>query len=385
MTGSAETGTAGTRPEESTAPTAGAARSPGPRPGAPVIGLLTSVGETLDAFFLEITERWREQGAVVECAAGSLAETVDRSAVLTSVTRKPAARNWRARAELREWVRRAGIDVVITNTATASMLVRAAGVGVPVVYFCHGLHWNGSRLADLPFRAVERALVHRTDGIVCLNSADQEWFDRRAPGTPRLRLLGGVGLDTERFVRRPEATWREGEEPLRMVWCGEFSPRKNPAAAVQLAHHLRDRGIDATLDMLGSGELFDERSTRSEIEGLVHRHGVADPVPHFARSHVLVQTSRWEGLPRVGLEAIAIGLPAVGFDVKGVRDLPAVQLAPEGDLAALADRVLSAARGEGPSLPEASTLSYVHAADTLLEFAQCVRSGRFPRGRRYAA
>lgn len=385
MTGSAEAGTAGARPEEIDATTAGAAWSPGPQPGAPVIGLLTSVGETLDAFFLEITERWREQGAVVECAAGSLAETFDRSAVLTSVTRKPSARNWRARAELREWVRRAGIDVVITNTATASMLVRAAGVGVPVVYFCHGLHWNGNRLAGLPFRAVERALVHRTDGIVCINSADQEWFDRHAPRTPRLRLLGGVGLHTERFVRRPETAWREGEEPLRMVWCGEFSHRKNPAAAVQLAHHLRDRGIDVTLDMLGSGELFDEPSSRSEVEGLVRRHGVADPVPHFERSHVLVQTSRWEGLPRVGLEAIAIGLPAVGFDVKGVRDLPAVQLAPEGDIAALADRVLSAARGEGPALPEASTLSYVHAADTLLEFAQFVRTGRFPRGRVYAA
>ena len=48
---------------------------------------------------------------------------------------------------------------------------------------------------------------------------------------PRLRLLGGVGLDTERFVRRAPMPWREGEEPLRLVWCGEFSERKNPAAA----------------------------------------------------------------------------------------------------------------------------------------------------------
>jgi glycosyltransferase involved in cell wall biosynthesis len=390
VTGSAEPGTAAARPSGGAgAGTAEATEvalsASGALPGAPVIGLLTSVGETLDAFFIEIAERWRAQGAVVESAAGTFTETYEGAAVLPSVTRKPSARNWRSRAELREWVRAKGIDVVITNTATASMLVRAAGVGVPVVYFCHGLHWNGNRPADLPFRAIERALVHRTDGIVCINSADQEWFDRHASRTPRLRLLGGVGLDTERFVRRPEAPWREGEEPLRLVWCGEFSHRKNPAAAVQLAHHLADRGVGVTLDMLGQGELFDEPSSRSPIEGLVRRHGVADPVPHFERSHVLVQTSRWEGLPRVGLEAIAIGLPVVGFDVKGVRDLPAVQLAPEDDIAALADRVLGAARGEGPALPAAETLSYVHAADTLLEFAQSVRSGRFPRGRIYAA
>src|SRR5699024_7875890 len=39
----------------------------------PVIGVLTSVGETLDAFFVEIADRWRELGAVVKPAAGTLA------------------------------------------------------------------------------------------------------------------------------------------------------------------------------------------------------------------------------------------------------------------------------------------------------------------------
>lgn len=364
---------------------AGAGQPSLPAVGAPVIGLLTSVGETLDAFFLEIIERWREQGAAVECAAGTPSRALEGAIVLPSITRKPSTRNLRARAELRRWVREKRIDIVITNTATASMLVRAARVGVPIVYFCHGLHWNGNRPADLPFRLVERALVHRTDAIVCINSADEEWFERSAPRTPRLRLLGGVGLDTERFARRPESPWREGAEPLRLVWCGEFSHRKNPAAAVQLAHHLHESGVEVTLDMLGRGELFDEPSSRSPIEGLVRHHGVADPAPHFERSHVLVQTARWEGLPRVGLEAIAIGLPTVGFDVKGVRDLPAVQLAPEDDIAVLSDRVLSAARGEGPALPDASTLSYVHAADSLLDFARSVLSGRFPRGSVYFA
>ena len=57
---------------------------------APVVGLLTSIGGTLDAFFLEITERWREQGAVVESAAGSLAETFAEATVLPSITRRPS-------------------------------------------------------------------------------------------------------------------------------------------------------------------------------------------------------------------------------------------------------------------------------------------------------
>lgn len=357
----------------------------GRRRRSPVIGLLTSVGGTLDAFFVEITQRWRERGAVVEVAAGSLAVQHPSAVVLDAVTRTPSLRNRKALGELREWVREKRIDVVVTNTATASMLVRAAGVGVPVIYFCHGLHWNGHHAADIPFRVVERLLLRRTDGIVCMNSADESWFAAKAPEIPRLRLLGGVGLDIARFVRRPEVTWDEGTEPLRLVWCGEYSERKNPAAIVKLAHALKDQGVDLTVDMLGDGELVGSTGVTSQIEGLVNHRGRSDVVPYFERSHVLVQTSRWEGLPRVGLEAIAIGLPVVGFDVKGVRDLPAVSLAPSDDIGALAGAVLAAARGEGPDLPAPTTLSSVHAADELFNFFMSVMSGEFRRGRIYAA
>ncbi|WP_394216116.1 glycosyltransferase [Brachybacterium vulturis] len=356
-----------------------------PNRRAPVIGLLTSSGGTLDAFFLEIIERWQAQGAIVECAAGSPSKGIARQTVLASVTRRPSPRNLGARRELRAWVRDKGIDVVLTNTATASMLARGAGVGAPVVYFCHGLHWNGRRLADLPFRIAERALIPRTGGIVTINSSDEGWFSRNASRTPRLRLLGGVGLDTHRFARRSPIRWDEGGEPLRLVWCGEFSARKDPAAAVELAHALHRRGVDVVLDMLGDGELFDSRDTRSPIEGLVRRRGRTDVVSYFEQAHVLVQTSRWEGLPRVGLEAIAIGLPVVGFDVKGVRDLPAVSVAPSDDIEALAEAVLASARGDHEPLPDPATLSYVHAADMLLEFVDAVATGNFPSGRAYAA
>ena len=355
------------------------------RRAAPVIGLLTSVGETLDAFFVEIARRWRESGAVVEPAAGTPSAEHPSATVLTAVTRSPSPRNHRAMRELREWVREKRIEIVVTNTATASALVRLADVGVPVVYFCHGLHWNGRRAADLPFRSVERLLLHRTDAVVCMNSADEAWFAAHAPQTPRLRLLAGVGLDLTTYPRRPRRAWDEGAEPLRLVWCGEYSERKNPAAMVELAHVLRDRGVDLRVDMLGDGALIGTDAVTSPVDGLVRHRGRSDVVPWFDRSHVLVQTSRWEGLPRVGLEAIAMGLPAVGFDVKGVRDLPAVSVAPEGDADVLADVVLAVARGRGAELPPPSSLSSEHAADELLDFLDSVLSGDYRRGRIYAA
>src|SRR5699024_10166122 len=155
------------------------------------------------------------------------------------------------------------LDVVMTSSPTASTLVRVAGIGVREIYSCHALHWNGQRLVDLPFRVIYLSFLSPTDAIVCSNSADGACSTRHAPRIPRLRLLGGVGLGRDRFVRRPALTWEEGTEPLRLVWCGEFSPRKNPAAVVELATILHRRGIDVTLDMLGEGPLFDSEEARS--------------------------------------------------------------------------------------------------------------------------
>src|SRR5690606_15419910 len=110
--------------------------------------------------------------------------------------------------------------------------------------------------------------------------------------------------------------------------------------------------------------------------GRVKLHGRVDPVPYFARADALVQTARWEGLPRVALEAIAMGRPTVGYDVKGVQDIPGAYLAPPGNVEALADATVDAVRLGARALPEPSLLSFEHTARALLNFTQDVATGR---------
>jgi glycosyltransferase involved in cell wall biosynthesis len=64
---------------------------------------------------------------------------------------------------------------------------------------------------------------------------------------------------------------------------------------------------------------------------LVHRHGLQDRVELLAATpdpyseirgcSCLIMPSRYEGLPMVALEALAIGRPVLGSDVDGLRDL----------------------------------------------------------------
>jgi len=302
------------------------------------IGLLSSIPVTLDAFFPSWVERWRAEGHHVAPASGpgegGAAAGIEGSVVIRGITRDPSLINGTAHRRLRAWARHERLDVILTNTATASAIVRTARTGVPVVYFCHGLHvTDHPRRRDRAFLAVERSLLRSTAGVVVLSGADEDWFAARArPGTPVLRLPAGVGLDLARFasVHMPPAG-----DGLRLVWIGEMVRNKRPLDALAVVANLRGLGVDVTLTMLGEGPLV--QRVRSATSAGVDVVGRQDPVSAIAASHALLHTSEREGLPRVQLEAAAIGRPSFGYDIRGVRDAPgATAVGSTGDTDTLA-------------------------------------------------
>ncbi|UZD62009.1 glycosyltransferase [Brevibacterium sp. JSBI002] len=333
------------------------------------IGLLASTGGMLDSFFIEIAESWRSHGHDVSFAAGTPMDAA-RATVIPGLSRRPDLRMLRALSGLSQWSKRESLDVIVTNSATASALVRLAGGTAPVVYFCHGLHWNETRsIGDRVWPLIERALLPRTDGIISLNSDDQRWFAARFAGRPQLHLSTGVGLDLLDYPVRPLP-----EGPLRLCWIGEFSDRKRPHLALDIAAHLHSTGLTFRLEMLGDGEFRPE--IRAEIEsrglsGIVTANGTGDAAAALERSHALVHTSQWEGLPRVMLESLAMGCPSYAFDVKGVRDIPLARLTADGDTEALAARICAdwtSGRLLEPISFDRGALDYSHAADGILRF-----------------
>jgi glycosyltransferase involved in cell wall biosynthesis len=235
---------------------------------------------------------------------------------IRGITRDPRPVNGAAHHRLRAWARDEQLDVILTNTATASAIVRTARTGVPVVYFCHGLHvTDHPRRRDTAFLGVERSLLRSTAGVVVLSGTDEDWFVARVrPGTPVLRLEAGVGLDLTRFaaVRMPPTG-----DGLRLAWIGEMVRNKRPLDALAVVTNL---GVHVTLTMLGDGPMLEQ--VRSVAPDGVAVLGRRDPVPVLSSVHALLHTSEREGLPRVQLEAAAIGRPSFGYDIRGVRDAP---------------------------------------------------------------
>lgn len=290
------------------------------------LATLASVGSTLDAFFQEISDAWILDGHQVISAASGFASTPNFTE-LKSVSRRPRIRNIKAPLEIEQWLLANKPDVLITNTATASALARVRAGHVPVIYFCHGLHWDSSaKIHCGVWQILEKRFLRNTAGVIVINSDDEKWFRSKKHCPPLLRLPLGVGVPQERFKFAPKKGF---SEPLQLLWAGEFSSRKRPEQAIKVMEQLKTMGVSVHLRMLGRGSLLPKAEQLVTNLGLQNEIDFPGHVPiekELLDCDAVLHTAAWEGLPRILLEAHAVGRTVFAYDAKGVRDVPHVFL-----------------------------------------------------------
>jgi glycosyltransferase involved in cell wall biosynthesis len=114
-------------------------------------------------------------------------------------------------------------------------------------------------------------------------------------------------------------------DPPRIVFAGRFVAQKNPLQIPRVLANLKDLRWECS--MLGDGALLEETraeiarlglSERIRLTGWVAPQNVLD---EFARADILFMPSRAEGLPVVGVQALAGGLAFVVGRAGGFADL----------------------------------------------------------------
>jgi glycosyltransferase involved in cell wall biosynthesis len=113
--------------------------------------------------------------------------------------------------------------------------------------------------------------------------------------------------------------------PYRFVFVGSLSRRKRPDLVVRAAADLKARGVQARIDLLGSGalsgwlqRLVDEVSVKEMVYVAGH---VVEPYTTLASADCLVLPSHAEGVSRAILEALYLGVPCVARHVDGIAEL----------------------------------------------------------------
>lgn len=115
-----------------------------------------------------------------------------------------------------------------------------------------------------------------------------------------------------------------GSPPL-LVFAGRFVPQKNPLQVVRTLAELRD--LPWRCVMLGDGPLraaVEEEIDRLDLRGRFVLPGWVEPqavIDWFKKADILFMPSLSEGLPVVGVQALAMGLAIVAGRVGGFVDL----------------------------------------------------------------
>lgn len=114
-------------------------------------------------------------------------------------------------------------------------------------------------------------------------------------------------------------------DPPRIVFAGRFMDQKNPLQVVQTLNELK--ALSWQCVMIGDGPLMQDIKCAIQDFGLEDRFQLTGWIePHevlgwFDKSDILFMPSRAEGLPVVGVQALAKGLAIVASRVGGFVDL----------------------------------------------------------------
>lgn len=124
------------------------------------------------------------------------------------------------------------------------------------------------------------------------------------------------GLDFEPLEDVPDKYGRP-----TFLFIGRMKRAKRPHHVLRAFEYIQTQYPEAELHMVGDGYMLDE--LRVNTSGGITFHGYVPEEKKrelMKRSHVLLVPSVREGWGLVVTEANAMGTPAVGYDVKGLRD-----------------------------------------------------------------
>lgn len=250
-------------------------------------------------------------------------------------------RDRRAQRAIGELIDRFQPDVVHTHTSKAGVVGRRAALrmGVPVIahtFHGHVLQDYFSPVASAALRRLEIKLAKRTHVLTAVSQSCAAELTALGVTNGDI-LVVPPAVDLTPFLCAPDNARRARREAARellglsqdapvVAFVGRLTAVKRPLVFVEVLEALgksmpskQPIGI-----VFGDGRLRIPLVKHALARGVfdsLREIGTVDLPPRLPAADVVVFCSRREGLPIAGLEALAAGIPVVGWGVPGVTDL----------------------------------------------------------------
>ena len=253
-------------------------------------------------------------------------------------------------------------DIIHVHTPIPGFLTRLA-LAWPskrpkpaVVYTAHGFHFHPTNtwIRNKVFARLEKLAGSWTDYLVTINKTDwKAAAELKLVPDDRLLYMPGIGIDLTHF--RPDAVLpkevqlvRSGfgleEDEPAFTMIAEFIDRKRHRDALRALARMRNQ--TAHLMLVGDGPTRESVRALASSLGILSRVHFAgrqsDVRPYILASRATILPSSQEGLPRCVMESLSCGVPVVGSDIRGTRDVLSEGgglLFPKGDDDALASQL----------------------------------------------
>jgi glycosyltransferase involved in cell wall biosynthesis len=284
-----------------------------------------------------------------------------------------------AMRDLYRLFRRKRYDVVHTHLAKAGVVGRLAAnlAGVPrVVHSVYGATFASTQSwpRRALFRDLERLAGRATDAFIFVGRELQEAYCRAGVCSPDRGQVIYYGKDLAPFLAVAAFSGEErraqrealglGEKDLVLGNVSRIVPWKGHDYAIDVVGALKEAFPNLKLVIVGDAKTPSEKGFKDRLVKKVRRLGLEDsiiftgwvkePARYFAALDLYLLTSMpLEGVPGAVIEAALAGVPVVGFDCFGVREIPGVQatLVPPRDVvgltAALREKLLGLNAGNG--------------------------------------
>jgi glycosyltransferase involved in cell wall biosynthesis len=203
-------------------------------------------------------------------------------------------------------------------------LALAKAVRRKVVYQVHGGALPGDFFAgNRVLTALLRRVLSWPDAVVLLAQSEMTAYAEFAPRARLFRIANAVSPGEAEM----RAELNEEHQPLRIVYMGRLAADKGVLETIEAARILRDRGIDVSLTIAGSGSAEDEIAQAIAVKRLSDRVALVGAVFGPAKQQLWRQadalalpTAR-EGLPYALLEAMAASVVPVVSPVGAIPDV----------------------------------------------------------------
>lgn len=270
-------------------------------------------------------------------------------AIVDLAAREQSGRDYGGPLRLRRFVRNRGIHIVHSHDLPSMIDSALCRLSIPRLHHVNTFHYGNYPHANRRHHFLERYFSRIATGLVAVGQCQKAQLTKcYGLSDERIHVIYN-GVRDVRTGATPELGERiRGSSRIVIGSIGALIEQKGMFDMLEVAAGLMRAGLDFRWVIAGSGRL------RTALENRTHELGLEDrveflgwvdhaPAKVLPWVDVFVQTSHWEAMSMVILEAMSCGLPivatAVGENPLVIQDAQNGYLVAPGDIDGMIERI----------------------------------------------